>query len=135
MLGKRRKTMDDCPSQRVGDRPIQDTPIHPVERTRYEVDVETGLDTIKRIKLFFHDSSTDTFPPGTSGSPDKPTNPVDVDCIPQGESKKLDTAQADVSRVTPPAAIEPGRSLPDCSRLILGRREHSPTTYIRGEDL
>ena len=72
LLGKRRKTMDDCPSQRVGDRPIQDTPIHPVERTRYEVDVETGLDTIKRIKLFFHDSSTDTFPHGTSVSPINP---------------------------------------------------------------
>ena len=91
VLGKRRKTMDDSPSPYAGDLPIQDSPI---ERMRYEINVDTGLHTIKRIKLVFHDSSTDTSRPCASTPPVTCTNPVDVDCIPEAESKERDTAQA-----------------------------------------
>ena len=112
VLGKR-KIMDDL-NECVEVMPIQDTP---AERTRREVNVETGLNTIKRIKLIFHDSSTDTPLPGTSRPACTNTNLADVDGIPQEESKNSDVAPADLLRVTPPAVIEPGQSPSSSSRL------------------
>jgi hypothetical protein len=83
------------------------------------MNVETGLNTIKRIKLIFHEDSPQTSQPTSSGKGKSAANPIDLDFShrssrqtsprPQRPGKKRDVLlrQRDEPRVaTPPAAID-----------------------------
>src|SRR5213079_3739864 len=98
---------------------VEDTPSQNVERRRYEVNVETGLDTIKRIKLIFHEDLTDASRPSTPGSLHGRLDPVEVDRMSREQSQKREIMGPDVLRVTPLAAIEPGCLLPNARDLVL----------------
>lgn len=84
--------------------------------TRYEMNVETGLDNIKRIKLVFHADPPQSSRPKSSGTGKSATDPIDVDSSqhssrqtsPQWRhGKKRDIlVRRDVPRVTPPSAID-----------------------------
>jgi hypothetical protein len=93
--------------------------------TRYEVNVDTGLDTVKRIKLVFHrDSPSTTDGPQAGSSSCKQKNLVDGDGTPTRGTFKEREARQDIQRVTPPAAIDIGRCLPTAKDL--GLDENSP---------
>jgi len=84
--------------------------------TRHEMNVETGLDTVKRIKLVFHDEL-----PTSNHLESGPLNDLEQILIAQTDSidevpevlpltQEPDMSQRD-ARITPPAVIESGRPL------------------------
>lgn len=107
-----------------------------IQGTRYEMNVETGLDTIKRIKLIFHEylpSSMETFRPGSSGSVcGTRDNPVDVDSAPRWKpnQEKRDIVRRDEIRVAPLTAMDPGCPLLAASELHLDDNTPPPTPSV-----
>jgi len=107
--------------------------------TRYEMNVKTGLDTIKRIKLVFHEDSPQTTRPTSSGTGKSPTGPIDVDSSqhstrqnsPQGRhGKNRDVlVRRAEPRVTPPAALDVdiGTLLPTAKDLHLDENTPPPS--------
>ena len=128
VMEKRRKTIDNSPRHHVDDTPSQNG-----KGRRYEVNVETRLDTIKRIKLVFHDRSTDAYRPSSPGSLCGGIDPVDTDSTSLRKSETQDMIRPDVLRVTPLAAIEPGCLLPNARDIFLD--ENTPPPIVSNEKL
>jgi len=112
--------------------------------TRYEKNVETGLDSIKRIKLVFHEDSPKSSRPSSSGMGNPTSDAIDVETSPYASlqtlpqhrhGKKRDILlrqqiQRNVPSVTPPAAIDVdvGSLLPTANDLHLDENTPPPTS-------
>jgi hypothetical protein len=113
------KSLPKSPTKSVLESPPESPPEAPPLRvlgTRYEMNVETGLNTIKRIKLIFHEDSPQTSRRTSSGKGKSAANPIDSHRSSRQTSPRLQRPgqkrdvllrQRDEPRVaTPPAAID-----------------------------
>ena len=138
----------------LGKRPlleveIPDSPPQRILGTRYEMNVETGLDTIKRIKLVFHDDPLQMSRPTSAGIGKSAADPIDLDTSQNSSpyaspahrnGKKRDVLvrqdlRRERLRVTPPAAIDVdiGPVLPVASALHLDDNTPPPIPFHHSE--
>lgn len=128
--------VEATPAPHIGQ--VESPPPAQVLGTRYEMNVETGLDTIKRIKLVFHENPQQSSRPTSSGTGKSPTDPIDVDSSqhstrqisPQWiQGKKRDVVvRRDVPRVSPPTMdVDVRTPLPTATDLHLDENPPPPT--------